>query len=72
MSGNWSWSNNPIWNVPQTLHRKWLDFCAGPAKWCLLAVAAALTAVVAIVPTVREDKRKLPPRDGGKPPFAAV
>jgi hypothetical protein len=36
---------------------------------------------VALVPTVREDgprtvrktdKRRLPPRDGGKPPFAAV
>jgi hypothetical protein len=81
MSGRWSWSANPICDVPQVLRRKWFTLAAGPLKWILVGIAAALTAVVAIVPTVREDgprtvrktdKRRLPPRDGGKPPFAAV
>jgi hypothetical protein len=81
MSGNWSWSSNPLLDVPYRLRLWWRALAQGPLKWILVGIAAALTAVVAIVPTVREDgprtvrktdKRRLPPRDGGKPPFAAV
>lgn len=74
-----SLSANPICDVPAVLRRHWRNLAHGPLKWCLATAAGLLLVVVALVPTKRDegpkvvrktDKRTLPPRDGGKPPFA--
>jgi len=53
-----SLSVNPICDVPAVLRRHWRNLAAGPLKWCLLAIAAVLAAIVALVPTVREEGGK--------------
>ena len=64
-----SLSDNPICDVPAVLRRKWRNLAAGPLKWCLVGIAAVLTALVALVPTVKGGKQyRKPPGPRQYPP----
>ena len=66
-----SLSDNPICDVPAVLRRKWRNLVQGPLKWVLVGIAAVLTALVALVPTVKDEggkQYKKPPGPRQYPP----